>query len=434
MNAIEPTNNGHKSKGVPLWMVLLGFLSFALLGVGALGFTVYYLRSDTRQIQRQLDALQAQKQRDDVERQKGAEAGRLTLAHNLQEQVLREVSSATNSLMQLLADGEALRGEAAALRTNQAGRRVALHPSLVPLARRFYESSLPGLSPEAELITQLEAVRRVGLQVAGNRGTAYEPAPALSETVQKAASWSADAIGKLKEARAIMTSLVQDAQVKFTRIPLTADSPTLEAAIAQLNQGEASASLQRAEQTTSVARTNAVETRAEADAQKTRAEAERYAEEVRRKLAEEQAAKERAWQEREAKLKLEESKTKVAVQEKTDEARRVELRKKAADPTVRAKLAPFITPGYTQVGGMSVDKKPYSFAGLQTGGALAPTPTGLANLVFVASTTKDRVRPRWHMNPELFQRKPQELETAKEAQQLLNELGEVLVEMGDLRP
>ena len=44
------------------------------------------------------------------------------------------------------------------------------------------------------------------------------------------------------------------------------------------------------------------------------------------------------------------------------------------------------------------------------------------------------MRPRWKMNPQLFVRHPDQIETIKEAQELLIELGPVLVEMGLLYP
>ena len=433
MNALEIQPNGRQPRAISLGMALLGFVVFALVGLGALGFTVYYYSSAQSESKRRLDDLQAQITRNDTERKKGAETARLTLAYNRQDQLLKEVSGATNSLLQLLAECDALRAEAAALRTNEFGRRVALNPNLVPLARRFYESSLSGLPPESELTMHLEAVRRVGLQVAENRGTAYEPAPALSDTVQTAHRWSAEATGRMKDARAVMKSLMVDAQVKFTRATLTPTSPTLAAAIDQLDQSEASKDLQQAEQTTSTARTNAVITRTEADAQKIRADADRYAEEVRQKLAEEQAAKQRDWQEREAKLKLEETKTKVSVEKKADEARNVELRKKASDPAIQAKLAPFIAAGYVGIYRPTVTKEPFSYEEIQSFGALSPTIQGQNRLVDIAVARNDTVRPRWKFNPKFYRKHADEVQMVQEAQQLLIELGPVLVETGVLK-
>ena len=434
MSNLARTPGDPKPKGLPYWLFFLACLVFAVLGLAALGFTVYYLRSDKIENERQREALAAQRERGEIERQRGAEADRVTQAHNLQERLLAEVSTATNSLLQLLADGDALRAEATALRTNEAGRKVAIHPTLVPLARRFYDTSLPGLPPESEVVAQLEAVRRVGQQVAENRGKAYEPAPTMTGTVQQALRWGAEASGRMKEVRALLSALIQDSQIKFTRATLTAESPTLAAAIEELNRNEASASVVQAEKTTVAAQTTAVQTRAEADAEKIRAEADRYAEEVRRKIAEEQAAKEREWKDREARIKLEESKTKVAVQDKVDEARKVELKKKASTPEVQGKLAPFITPGHAQIGGVSPDALPHSLSKLQGCGALDPTMRGMGALLEVAISKNDTQRPRWSIDRKFWVNHPADIAKIKEALALLNELGPVLVEMGKLQP
>jgi len=127
-----------------------------------------------------------------------------------------------------------------------------------------------------------------------------------------------------------------------------------------------------------------------------RADADRYAEETRRKLAEEQAAKKQEWQQREANLTLRAATNRVVVQGKMDEARKVELRKKASDTALQAKLAPFITPGSKGVFKESYDQQPLSYSELQNYGAMAPTVEGLDKLVFIGTNLGDRVRPRWH--------------------------------------
>ncbi len=52
----------------------------------------------------------------------------------------------------------------------------------------------------------------------------------------------------------------------------------------------------------------------------------------------------------------------------------------------------------------------------------------------IAWTSKDKVRPRWKLNPTLFSRHPDQIEKVKQAQDLLIELGPALVEMGQLQP
>ena len=445
MNEMQITQRGERPRGASIWTALIICLVLAVVGLAALGYALYHANSDKLRLARQLEAQQNETKRRELAEQKAGAEAKLTMARNQQEQLLAQVGAATNALQQLLAGTDTARAEAAALGTNEAGRAVALHPDLVALAGRCYESQVPELAPEAEIITRLEAVRRVEQQVLAARGTTYEPAPTLGVTVQNATVWAEQGLLKVGQVRDALSGLARESKIKFTRATLTANSPTLSAAIAQRNEDLAGGRLRQAEQTVSAARTNAVltradadataeKTRAEADAQKTRADADRYAEELRRKLAEEQAAKEREWEQREAQLRLEESKTKVAVLTKDQEARKVELRKKAQEPEVLEALAPFITPGRAQINAIIPDPKPLSFTALSTAGALADDMTGLAKLVKVASTSADKERPRWKMNPLLFQRHPDEVTKAQKAQRLLVELGPVLVEMGKLQP
>ena len=146
-------------------------------------------------------------------------------------------------------------------------------------------------------------------------------------------------------------------------------------------------------------------------------------------------------QRREAELrlatnKIENAKTTVAIQTAEEDARKVELRKKASDPSVQAKLAPFIQKGYWQIGGYSTEMKPLSFTTLQSIGALGDSIKGLEALAKIAVSMDDRVRPRWKLagGTVFFQKYPASIEKLKEAQNLLIELGPVLVEMGKLQP
>lgn len=460
--------------GLPLWTALAALLIVAVAAIVALGFVVHYLRSERADLLRRAAQAEAQIQRLDLDQKEAAAKGRLVQAQNQQDEVLRQAQAATNTLRQVLAARDTLFTETAALRTNDAGRTVALHPDLVPLAGRLYESGLADVPPESEIVTRLEAVRRIAQQVRESAGTAYVPPPELAGTVQTHAAWATLVQAKVDQVRQALNSLVRESQVKFTRASLTAESPTLAAAIAQQNEAVAGGQLRQAEQIAAAAHTNAVLTRAAAEvaaaktraetdaaaakaraeteaaaskeqteaerqkilaaAQQVRAEAESYAEDLRRKAAETQAARDREWQQRLAELKLLAATNQVAAQQKTDQARNVELRQKAARPEVQLILAPFITPGYSQVKGMGAELKPLSYSALDGAGALAPDIRGLTHLLTIACASRDKVRPRWEMNPALFTRHPEQIEKVKEAQSLLIELGPVLVEMGKLQP
>jgi hypothetical protein len=439
-----------------MWTYLVALSIIALVAIAALGCVVYYLRSEKIALLHRLEQAAAEKDRHDLEQKIADENARLVQAQNQQEEVLRQAQAATNTLLLVLAARDTLFAEAAALRTNDAGRTVALHPELVPLAGRLYESGLSDVPPESDLLTRLEAVRRIARQVRENSGKAYVPPPELAGTVQTHAAWGALLQTKVEQIHQALNSLVRESQVKFTRATLTADSPTLAAAIAKRNEEVAGSQIKVAEATLSVARTNAVLKRAEAGAEATKTQADadaaavttrakaeaeeiiatalRAAEESRRKQAEADAAKERDWQEREAAIKLAETKNKVAVQDKVDEARKIELRKKASDAAVKTKLAPFTTPGYVGVARPTAEKKPLSFAQLLASGALADTVHGQEKLVKIATDAHDNVRPRLAVNKYFFRRHPEEIQLVQETQNLLLELGPTLVELGQLEP
>jgi hypothetical protein len=172
------------------------------------------------------------------------------------------------------------------------------------------------------------------------------------------------------------------------------------------------------------------------------AEAQRILEEARLKaeqvLARAKAEAERIQRElalKQAQGKVEDSKNQVAIDKAEEEARKVVLRQKAAQPDIQAKLAPFITPGTWQLKGpATVDPKPLSFTQLKSGGVLEPA--ALQKLVNIAITISDKVRPRWKfsVNMHIDRCRPDEIKAAREAQELLSELGPVLVEMNLLQP
>jgi hypothetical protein len=166
-----------------------------------------------------------------------------------------------------------------------------------------------------------------------------------------------------------------------------------------------------------------------------RAEAARLA--MARNHQEDQLAAQR----REAELRLatnqiENAKTTVAIQTAEEDARKVELRKKASEAAVQVKLAPFIQKGYWQIVGYSTEPKPLSFTALQSIGALDVSIKGMATLIRIATRQDDKVRSRWKLvgGSVYFQKYPESMEKVKEAQNLLIELGPVLVEMGMLQP
>ena len=198
---------------------------------------------------------------------------------------------------------------------------------------------------------------------------------------------------------------------------MTAESPTLAAAIRQLTDAEAKERQRLLSAQTAAANTNAMlmgaqaqvqrilqqalaqsnqvflELQAQAAVQQASNQVAQAATEAAVKAAEERARQiqqesvaqsnmmyaafqdQLAAQRREAELRLatnqiENAKTTVAIQTAEEDARKVELRKKASEAAVQVKLAPFIQKGYWQIVGYSTEPKPLSFTALQSIGAL----------------------------------------------------------------
>lgn len=336
--------------------------------------------------------------------------------------------------MRLTAVADAVRTAATALKTSEDGRRVALHPGLVRLARQLYEINLPVLPPAADIDSRLEGARRIEQQLDKAAGTTFVPGPELTGELQQAAAWAGDQARKTDEIRTLLRTLTEEAKVKVTTATLTAASPTLEAAIQRLTEAELATQQQAAAVQTEQARQTATETVGTAEAIGIVEEAQRKADRI---LAEAEAKK--AELERELALqKAEQAKAdtenKVAIDTVQDEARRLELLKKAQDPAIQATLKPLTTPGYWQIDKMSLELKPHSLTKLQSRGSLEATTRGATELARILTDKDDKVRPRLKMYPNQFLRHPEQIEQVNEVQRLLKELGPVLVELKMLEP
>ncbi|RIK67126.1 MAG: hypothetical protein DCC65_07865 [Planctomycetota bacterium] len=118
------------------------------------------------------------------------------------------------------------------------------------------------------------------------------------------------------------------------------------------------------------------------------------------------------------------------------EAQKQLLIQKCNDPEVRRILAPFLAEGYTQPGlsGQQPDRVPISLNRLAGFGALNPDKRGMCQLIIVATWKVDKVRPRWPVPVDFDRLTPEQIEMVKKAQQLLIELGPILVEQKMLSP
>lgn len=128
--------------------------------------------------------------------------------------------------------------------------------------------------------------------------------------------------------------------------------------------------------------------------------------------------------------------SKLARDSQLGAARHEELKAKARSPEVQALLAPFITPAYSQPGKKTGTKKTgVSLSALRATGALRPTVKGLTKLHRLGTKkVEDKERPRWGFPNYMKAMSPEERDQLQQAQDYLNELGAIMVELGMLAP
>lgn len=431
-----PSTPPGKAKGIPVAFVLGGVLLLAVVAIAALGLLLYQSTSETRRLQQAATEQSNQELRHELEKRQAAEQGQLTIARNRQGDALAFARRAATNLTTLQLQLDRVLIAAAELQTNEAGRAVAVHPDLVAQSRRLYEAVIPSLPAASDLIAKLEAARRIEQQVADALGTTYYPEPDILVTLQNSALWAETESRKVADAQNLLTALVREARIKAPPAAAAPHPPTLAAAMDALAAAE-EASKQRAilAQTT-VASTNATAMLAEAEARRIIESALIESNKIMTAVLATKAKEDDEARLRQADRKIQEAQATVTAAAKLDDARRIELRNKASTSEVQGKLAPFITPGYWQIGGIKPDLKPLSFSALQAHGALEPTIKGMDRLVEIASRVSDHVRPRWKLERgrNLWHKSPQDMEKVKETQALLVELGPVLVELKMLEP
>lgn len=414
------------------WIVVI----LAVVGTATLGTFLFLTSNKKAQVEGRLKGLETKLAQDEVKRREVEQSAKLALTRTRQEELLGHARNATNLLGNLLVATRNVAMVSEALKTNDVGRRIAGHPDLVAQGRRLYQNELPALASESEVIGKLEGARRIEQQMVSSLGTLYEPATEFFVTAQNAAVWSEQEQRRVVAVKAFLSALVQESKVKVGDDSSASGAPTLNAAIAELNQAEAEARQKAILRKTSEATGQATEMLANKQAELIIQEAHLQASNILAQVKEASAKQEREQMLKQAESKMEDTKARVAAQTKEEEARNLELRKKASGPGVQAKLAPFVTPGNMQIFKRTYDLKPVSYTALQSHGALDQSIPGLRKLAEIGCTLRDKIRPRWKLKGGAsgFTLYPDEIEKVKEAQQLLIELGPMLVEMKLLEP
>ena len=153
----------------------------------------------------------------------------------------------------------------------------------------------------------------------------------------------------------------------------------------------------------------------------------------------------------EAEVKVAEAAATAKKTEKELEAERIaaeteknRLREKAKTREVATALAPFVGKGYWQPGRAQPDRDAagISLTAIKAEGALDPTPTGMRQLYHIGANPKNDRPGGWSKDDRMvgkpleawLKNKPGARDTARKAQDILLELGDVLVEVGLLSP
>ena len=238
MKTDETSPTSTSSRGLSLWTALGLVLALAGASAVALGVLVYQWKADKARTQRQLEAYEARQMRAELEQKKTAQEAKLAQARNHQNALRWQAQHATNLLGQVAGGLQRLLAEAAALRTNAAGRQIAQYADLVGTARRLYETELRLLPSLAEIQGRQENARRVDQQMGDALGTIYEPDPGFAAALQNDVLTSGPELRRVEGCQSLLTGLIQEARAKTGAATMSPAPATLNAALAQLAQSE----------------------------------------------------------------------------------------------------------------------------------------------------------------------------------------------------
>ena len=200
-----------RPRGMPLWVLVVGMLLLAGVGIAALATTL--VRSN---------ALHSSE--DEAQ----SKSSTITLR---QMEVLSLAAHATNAVTAALTTVARVRFEAEELFTSDVGRRVARDYDLVRQAQRLYVEEIPRLPAAAELAAKLEGIRRIERFVAMSPGTNEAQLLEFNAAVQEAALFAEQTTIRCYPVRMLLASLVEESQFRSdTRINMN-ESLTLGAAI-----------------------------------------------------------------------------------------------------------------------------------------------------------------------------------------------------------
>ena len=131
MEGHELPNPKPRKGGIPLWVALVALLVLVLTAGGIFVGMLWYTQNAKHRQEVLLQEAEARKVEAKLAEEKAAQDAKLAAARNRQEDALRVTRSATNALERFAAALASVHADADALKTNDAGRLVALHLSLI---------------------------------------------------------------------------------------------------------------------------------------------------------------------------------------------------------------------------------------------------------------------------------------------------------------
>lgn len=433
-----------------LFMILLAILT----GSGFWAFR--FLTDKNRQLQVELGKLQLLKDEVLLKQQEREHEFKQVEARNRIREALGTLRNTTNLITKLLAARTNLDLVLTTLRTNDPGKRLAQHPTLVIKAIGVYDLQTSECPDVSEITARLESNRAIEWDLSRDATEQVAPPPNVKADADSDATWAKIHLDRVGMACKSIENLIRDASIKVSTKPVSEESRTLGEAMedwraSELTTATTSAAIRRqaasasaildkakaeAEAISNSAKAEAEAIRKGADAEiaRKRSESEQALAAAANLLMEQQSELERQQSLQKAEAVKRDAVIQAQVTTTMNEARRIELHHRAQSPATLSILAPFVTPGDRGVRAVKAARKPHSLTELRAYGALSPTPEGLKHLVFVASDRRDQLRPRWSYTTYNWAKTAQGAEYVRQAQQLLIELGDALVEIGSLDP
>lgn len=351
----------------------------------------------------------------------------LDIAKSRQQTIVHRAERLRAQIASIQADVKHWNRQVETLWDEDLGRQLAVHADLVQQFRALTEQELPETTQVADLSVTLESLVRPYEEALRLEDDGTPPPPQLAENLDSM-EIKLSVIGKAwKAAVKQLDTLVERVQLRGSET----NSETLREIVGKL-ETEDTESLNQ----------ELAEMKRKADEDRRQkllaAEAERQQSETQRELDQLQQAEE------ELQKKHEE-----AAQARRDDEQRARLRRKAQTPDVQRYLANLMAPGFMQpvrgqepLGGIefqrTAEKGPISFTALKSLGALEPTVTGLMKLNICCGSAGNFVtptdRPRWQFPFHYREWSDDDQAFIRRAQDLLNELGPILVELEMLSP